>query len=140
MSISYNTAFTCLMAMSLAGCSRLATDTRSREWSLPGGEFISFSHEDPGFFGSDHAKYLDVRFKGGNTKRYSFAAGHSGYNEVNLLLDQSHKKLWLIDCHNSSSLVFLDLSTGSFKDEGSSPPIVSNASILPARRTSAATQ
>lgn len=79
----------CLAGMSCQESSTLKPDARAREWILPSGGSVRFSHEDPGFFGSDHAKYLDVRFKDGQSKRYSFAEGHSGYNRVELRMDAS---------------------------------------------------
>jgi hypothetical protein len=136
MNIHHRAVITGLMAMSLAGCSRHRTDDLAREWDFPGGESIRFSHENPGF-GSDHAKYLDVRFKDGRTQHYAFAEGHAGYNEVSLYLDASHTKIWLIDDRMERSRVFLDLSTGSFKDESFAPPLASDASPVPARGTSA---
>lgn len=122
--------------MGLVGCSKPkpTPDSRAREWSLADGESISFSHEDPGPFGSDHYKYLDVRFKGGRTQRYAFEGDHSGYNEVVLYVDASQTKLWLIG-RLTRERVFLDLSTGSFKDASISPPLANDASLVPTRGT-----
>lgn len=118
------------IAIICPGCSKHEPDIRTREWILPQGESVRFSHEDPGFFGSDHYKYLKVRLKDGKINQYSFAGGHSGYNEVDLFLDSSQTKIWLVDRSAGSVGAFLDLSTGSFAGEGLTPPILPNSSSV----------
>jgi hypothetical protein len=110
--------------MSCQEASTTKSDTRAREWILPAGESVRFSHEDPGFLGKgDHAKYLDVRFNDGQNRRYSFAESHSGYNRVELRMDASQSHVWLVDCDNGSLGAFLDLSTRRFQGEGQGPPL-----------------
>jgi hypothetical protein len=105
-------------------------DPRAREWILPAGETVRFSHEDPGFWRSDHAKYLDVRFNDGQTRRYSFAESHSGYNRVELRMNAAESQIWLIDCDNGQLGAFLDLSTRRFKGEGQGPPLPADTLFL----------
>jgi hypothetical protein len=120
----------CLAGMSCQGRSTAKPDVRAREWILPGGESVRFSHEDSGFFRSDHSKYLDVRFRDGRSKRYSFAEGHSGYNRVDLRMDPSQTQIWLVDCDNGSLGAFVDLSTGRSKGEGQGPPLPAGTIFL----------
>lgn len=118
------------------GCSKSLSsvwrpDGREREWVLPHGEAVKFSHEHPGI-GSDHAKYLDVRSTDGKNRKYAFAQGHSGYNRVDLVIDPSQMKIWLVDADTGNS-AFLDLATREFRDEGRGPPIPPGSLTVPPR-------
>ncbi|MCK9590222.1 MAG: hypothetical protein WC003_15700 [Terrimicrobiaceae bacterium] len=86
-------------------------------WKLPNGETVVFYHSPPDFLFSDHWKNLELWERGERKHLFQFGAGHSGYENVELLMSSDGSIIWIVDQKNGMIGGAINLTTGAFKGE-----------------------
>jgi hypothetical protein len=95
---------------------------RSTTWVLGDGTRVRFFKREHVPPGRDTVKVLEVTRPGAPPREYTFAEWHTAYQWVELRSDSTESVIWIVDTKYKTVGCSLELTTGSFRDEGQGHP------------------
>lgn len=90
-------------------------DREKISWTLPDHTRVEFYHKPPPAW-SDHPKCLDLIVPN-RVVHYEFAESHSGYQNVDLYINEDHSVVWLVDRRDNQIGLTVYLRTKEFEVE-----------------------